>query len=132
MSLHRRYGALLLIIFCGLTAANEAKAAPLFCLAGPGLQPQCLYYSANDCRAKSERITQGACIVNPLEIEIPSGPGLWCMVTSSRYMQCHFDNLSSCEKSAKTKNAICVQTVKRKLLSLEERKELVKSKLQEQ
>jgi len=88
-------------------------AAPLFCLKGPGIQEQCFYYSANACREKAAKITGGNCTVNRKEITIPQGPGSWCLVTSTRHIQCYYDNFSSCRNEARSKNALCVRSFKR-------------------
>lgn len=111
MLLLRYIGAFTLFVVLA-SYASKSEAGPTFCLNAPGMQPQCIFYSADACREKTSKISQGFCSVNPDELTVPSGPRLWCLVTSDRLKECFYDNLRSCEQSARTKNAICVRTDK--------------------
>lgn len=106
----------LLLIFVVLSQslmAEKAYAGSPFCLNGPGMQPQCSYYSANSCREAANKITRGFCNVNANEIQLPNGPGAWCLVTSTRQIQCYYDNFRSCQTQTRSKNAICARSFKR-------------------
>lgn len=104
---------LVLIVFSQSFVAMKVYAGPPFCLNGPGMQPQCTYYSANSCRDAASRITRGFCDVNDREIELPKGPGAWCLVTSTRQIQCYYENFRSCRNQTRSKNAICARSSKR-------------------
>lgn len=93
----------------------ESMAAPLFCLNAQGLEPQCHYYSANACHEKALKTLKGYCSLNPTEMEIPDGPGLWCLITSTRHALCYYDNFSSCQQQSKSKNGVCIRSLKRPL-----------------
>ena len=77
------------------------------------MAPQCLYYSANACKEKARNFNRATCTLNPQEMDIPKGPGLWCLVTSTRHVQCYYDNFASCQRDTRTKNALCVRSLKR-------------------
>lgn len=102
-----------LIVFAALFVSAVAQAAPPFCLRGASAQPQCIYYSANACREKAANIVRANCILNESVIDIPEGPGLWCLVTSTRHVQCYYDNFESCNSQTRSKNALCVRSLKR-------------------
>lgn len=100
-------------------AFQNAKAAPPFCLNVPGVKPNCIFYSANACREKLSSTVGANCALNREELDIPEGPGLWCLVTSVRFVQCYYDNFASCESQALSKDGICVRSLKRPPVSTE-------------
>lgn len=111
--MHRHLFLLVFILMAQTLWAEKAAAGPLFCLNGPSMKPQCMFYSAKACRKKAASITGALCGVNAEEIEIPKGPGAWCLVTSTRYVQCYYDNFNGCQRQARSKNGLCVRSFKR-------------------
>jgi len=107
------------LITTSLGTHKALASGPLFCLNAPGTQAQCIFHSADSCNDKVQNIARGFCSVNPHVMDIPKGPGLWCLVTSARHVQCYYDNFLSCNKQARNKNAICVRSRKNNQVSNE-------------
>ena len=115
-----KYGFITIFtLFSLLFPVEKTLAGPLFCANFAGAQSQCVFYSAKACRDAIRGATGAFCNINPDEIDLPNGPGLWCLVTSTRHTQCYYDNFSSCQKQIKTKNGMCVRSKKRPPVSKE-------------
>ena len=116
----KKYGFITILAhFVLLLTAGKALAGPIFCANVAGAKTQCIFYSAKACREAVRGVTGAFCNINPEEIDLPNGPGLWCLVTSTRHTQCYYDNFSSCQKQIKTKNGMCVRSKKRPPVSKE-------------
>ena len=82
-----------------------ALAAP-FCVRGQILPPQCIYYDARDCE-RDARHQGEVCSANPAEVTLSQGPGLYCVVTSSRVSVCAYTDRTTCAREAMQHNGIC-------------------------
>jgi len=91
---------------------QQTHAAPIFCVKAPGVQPQCIYNDARQCIKKANRMSEGFCDINEDEVELPESSGYFCLVTSTRYIQCPYTSYKSCVQDIKSKNGICVASKK--------------------
>ena len=116
---YRIYFCFLLIIVCLTGVASRSQAESLFCIKGPGMQPQCHYHDARLCAEKARYVSKGYCDVNHKVVTLPDGAGYFCLVTSSGYIQCPYLTYQSCRQDIATKNGICARSPKRPLPSKE-------------
>jgi len=93
-----------------IATAGTAHANAPFCVKAPGVQEQCYYYNASQCRAKAKNMTGGFCTINRSRVTLPASTGYFCLVTSVGAIECNFHNFSSCERQTRSKNAVCVQS----------------------
>lgn len=89
--------------------AHPLLAAP-FCVESQGIPPECIYVDAGQCRQRAHE-QKGLCVVNPDELTIGTGTGKYCLVDSSRIVQCNYSDFTSCDAEAKKQGAVCIETV---------------------
>jgi len=92
-----------------MTAAisSIAQAAP-YCLAIPGVPPQCLYTDARDCFRQAAR-QHANCSVNAAEIRLPAGAtDRFCLVQNGPVVDCSYADRRSCDARAPALGGICV------------------------
>ena len=87
-------------------AAHPAAAAP-FCLTNQVMQPQCIYYDAQECSREAAR-QNAVCSANPAELPLSPNVGQYCVVTSSRASNCSYADRQTCDRAATQQNGTCV------------------------
>jgi hypothetical protein len=90
-----------------LIAPQGALAAP-FCMSLLGMEPQCMYYDAAQCRTDSGK-QGGSCVPNPAEPRTRSvaGSGKYCLVTSAGATMCSYLDYDSCDVAAGHQRGAC-------------------------
>ena len=88
-----------------LIAPQGALAAP-FCMSILGIEPQCIYYDAAQCRADSVK-QGGSCVPNPAQSHTASGSGKYCLMTSSGATVCAYLDIDSCDAVAVKQRGAC-------------------------
>lgn len=87
-------------------SAPAALAAP-FCLELQAVPPECVFFDANACRVEANH-QHGACVVNPLEVQLGPSVGAYCIVTSGQATSCTFQDAVSCAREAVHQGGVCV------------------------
>lgn len=95
--------SVVVLFFAGSTAASP------FCVAVPGLPRECIYSDTRECSKRAIQLG-GSCDINSDEVDLPVGIGKYCLVNSSRVIQCIFPDRLSCAISAGNDGAICVDS----------------------
>ncbi|MCB1651353.1 MAG: hypothetical protein KDI46_04795 [Alphaproteobacteria bacterium] len=114
MSMNKYKALSVICVLFSLLYSSGAQAAPLFCLKAPGLSPQCHYDDARQCLKARKSIAKAYCTINEAEISLPRySTGYFCLVTSQRLVQCHYSGFESCIHDAKSKNGVCVRSLKK-------------------
>jgi hypothetical protein len=93
------------ITFWCLIAPTTAEAAP-FCMSVLGMQPQCIYQDADNCRRDSLR-QGGTCVPNPDETRLGYGSGQYCMMTAQGASVCAYLEFASCDLDARRQHGTC-------------------------
>jgi hypothetical protein len=93
------------VLACG-AVVQPAAAAP-FCLTNQVMQPQCLYYDAQECAREATR-QNAVCAANPLELRLSPNVGQYCVVTSSRASNCSYADRQTCDREATQQRGTCV------------------------
>lgn len=97
----------MLAVIALIGVAPVTQAAP-YCLAIPGVPPQCLYTDAHDCFRQATR-QHANCSVNPAEIRLPAGAtDRFCLVQNGPIVDCSYVDRRSCDARAPALGGICV------------------------
>ncbi len=91
-----------------LVSANgySADAAP-FCIRNQMLNPQCMYYDAQQCQQEAGR-QNAECVANPAELQISRTSGEYCVVTSGRASVCAYTDQPTCSTEAARQHGACI------------------------
>jgi hypothetical protein len=84
--------------------------AGTFCVAGPGLTPQCLYEDITTCQRAATSSAQG-CVVNPQAALHLSGQQPYCVVNAQRVGLCNYTDRSQCSAEAARAGSICTERI---------------------
>lgn len=84
---------------------SQASAAS-FCLAGPGLSPQCIYDDVGTCK-RAARPPSTDCFANEEVKLMQHGNAEYCLVTSQRVAECIYSDRGQCNAQALKQNAVC-------------------------
>ena len=96
-----------LILSFGVLMAPTLVQAAAFCVAGPGLPPQCLYDDIVTCQRASDP-PNSACIVNPQTVLSYVGGSNTCLVSPSRIAQCIYTDRDQCNGEAYRSGGVCI------------------------
>jgi hypothetical protein len=88
-----------------LMAASQAIAAPFCVITNAGTY--CDYYDTVSCQRAAIQ-WRGVCVVNPKEVQAPSGPNPFCVVTANGGTQCNYLEIESCRRDAAQWRGACV------------------------
>lgn len=87
--------------------AQGANASP-FCVSQQGLNPECIYDDAVECRKRAEQMN-GLCYANPIELHLQPGVGNFCVVYSNLTSSCIYSDRTSCNNDAVRNGGVCVE-----------------------
>lgn len=100
--------AVFIAALLALLVPAEAEAAP-FCVQYRGMQPQCIYHDITTCKRESIQVA-AACVINDQEIRLPKDDKRFCLINSSRVIQCIYPDPDSCNSEAAKSDGICAAT----------------------
>jgi hypothetical protein len=105
-------GLVLITAAVFLFPGQQANAGT-FCIAGPALQPQCLYEDVDSCE-RDAAAPDTYCTVNPEAYLMYHGSQRYCTVQPDHLAQCLYDDRSQCNREAGRNKAICIdrETIK--------------------
>jgi len=87
--------------------ASGVHAAP-FCVSQQGLNPECIYTDAIECRKRAAQMN-GLCYANPAELNLQPGIGKYCVVYSDHTSSCIYTDRTSCDNDAVRNGGLCVE-----------------------
>ena len=89
-----------------LASSVGAIAAP-FCLVVPNGTPECIYVDGTSCANDAGR-QNGACIVNPAEVRLPTNRvGEYCLIMQNGSSVCGYADGNLCARDALRQKASC-------------------------
>ena len=94
------------LMLAGAALPVGAIAAP-FCLTIPNGTPRCMYYDGASCARDAGR-QNGACQVNPAEINLPtSRVGDYCLIIPGGFSRCGYADGNVCARDALAHKGAC-------------------------
>jgi hypothetical protein len=104
---------LLFIAVAVLLFPDYPANAGMFCVAGPALQPQCLYEDVESCQ-RDAASSDTYCTINPDTYLMYYGSQRYCTVQPDRTAQCLYADRGQCNREAGRNQAICIdrETIK--------------------
>lgn len=85
----------------------SAVAAP-FCVETDAIPPQCIFYDAAQCNKRAAEMG-GQCTVDSSQVQVSTGIGHYCLLTSSKVTYCVFAGRDDCDREAKHQQGVCIQ-----------------------